>query len=75
MTFVRIDTQGESKVAIVNTEQITYLTEGIYGATIHFDSGEYLVCAGDLAEMSQKLFGSAAADSGSFMLMKMPEGG
>lgn len=57
MSFVRLAIQGESHLGIVNTEQITYITQGLYGASIHFASGEYLVCDGDLDEVSAKLFG------------------
>ena len=59
MSYVKLTIQGESHLGIVNTDQITYITQGIYGASIHFTSGEYLVCDGDLDEVAQKLFGAA----------------
>lgn len=65
MSFVKLSIQGESHLGIVNTDQITYLTQGIYGASIHFASGEYLVCNGDLDEVAEKLFPSAQQATGS----------
>ena len=73
MSFVRLQTQGESPLAIVNTEQIAYMTEGIYGASIHFVSGEYLVCVGDLAEVTEKLFGDVSKSEAPFMMLRKPE--
>lgn len=61
MSFVRLAIQGESHLGIVNTDQITYITQGLYGASIHFASGEYLVCDGDLDEVSAQLFSNVAA--------------
>lgn len=58
MGYVKLAIQGESHLGIVNTDQITYITQGIYGASIHFSSGEYLVCDGDLDEVAEKLFGT-----------------
>lgn len=61
MRLVKIDTQGESHTAIVNPDQIAYLAEGIYGTSIHFSSGEYIVCQGELNEVAERLFGEAEA--------------
>lgn len=63
MAFVELETQGESHRAIVNTDQIAYLSEGIYGTSIHFASGEYIVCVGELEDVRQRLFGEAPAES------------
>lgn len=60
MRFVEIETQGESHTAIVNTAQVAFLAEGVYGTSIHFASGEYLVCIGELREVAERLFGGEA---------------
>lgn len=71
MGYVKLPIQGESHLGIVNTDQITYITQGIYGASIHFSSGEYLVCDGDLDEVAEKLFGAGdqTASSDGFLLI------
>ncbi|MDE2436772.1 MAG: hypothetical protein KGM49_10975 [Sphingomonadales bacterium] len=61
MRLVKIDTQGESQAAIVNPDQIAYLAEGIYGTAIHFSSGEYIVCQGELAAVAEQLFAEGEA--------------
>ena len=40
---------------VVNTDQITYLREDVYGTAIHFTSGEHIVCPGDIAPLIAKL--------------------
>ena len=72
MPYVRLETQGESHVAIVNTDQVTYLAEGIYGTAVHLTSGDYLVCVGELAEVAEKLFGTPGARERRFMLAGDP---
>ena len=57
MRYVEVETQGESKSAIVNCEQIAYLAESIYGTAIHFTSGEYMICVGELRDVAERLFG------------------
>jgi hypothetical protein len=63
MALVELETQGESHRALVNTEQIAYIAEGIYGTSIHFASGEYIVCVGDLEDVRQRLFGAVIPES------------
>lgn len=63
MAYIELETQGESHRAVINTEQIAYLSEGIYGTSVHFSSGEYLVCVGELDDIVRRLFGDQAQDS------------
>lgn len=63
MALVELETQGESHRALVNTDQIAYIAEGIYGTSIHFASGEYIVCMGDLDEVKDRLFGTPPPES------------
>lgn len=56
MRYVEVETQGESRTAIVNTEHVAYLAESIYGTSIHFVSGEYIICLGDVHEIANRLF-------------------
>jgi hypothetical protein len=63
MALVEIETQGESHRVVINTDQIAYIGEGIYGTSVHFASGEYVVCIGDLEDVKQRLFGSAEPES------------
>lgn len=69
MRLVRFETQGESHSAMINPEQVSFLAEGIYGTSIHFASGEYIVCVGDLAEVAARLQGDNAADAGEHYLI------
>ncbi|MBS0475611.1 MAG: hypothetical protein JSR28_10780 [Proteobacteria bacterium] len=61
MHLVRLETQGESQAAMINPDQIAYLAEGLYGTSVHFASGEYLICSGELDDVARKLFGARAA--------------
>jgi len=63
MALVELETQGESHRAVVNTDQIAYISQGIYGTSIHFASGEYIVCVGDLEEVKERLFGAPEPES------------
>lgn len=69
MRYVEVETQGESKTAIVNCSQVAYLAESIYGTAIHFASGEYLICIGELREVAVQLFGENSEE----MLMLQPK--
>jgi hypothetical protein len=69
MRYVEVETQGESKSAIVNCSNVAYLAESIYGTAIHFTSGEYLVCVGELREIAERLFGESSEE----MLMLQPK--
>ena len=71
MRYVEVETQGESKTAVVNCSQVAYLAESIYGTSIHFTSGEYLVCIGELREIAERLFGENSEE----MLMLQPKAG
>ncbi len=62
MRYVEVETQGESKSAIVNCSQVSYLAESIYGTAIHFTSGEYLICTGALREVAERLFGASSEE-------------
>lgn len=68
MRYVEVETQGESKSAIVNCEQVAYLAESIYGTAIHLTSGEYLICIGELREVAERLFGTSKEE----MLLLQP---
>ena len=63
MAYIELETSGDSHRAVINTGQIAYLSEGIYGTSIHFTSGEYLVCVGDLDDVMQQQFSGQAHDS------------
>lgn len=56
MHLVKLDTQGESQSALINPDHVAYLAESIYGTAIHFASGEYIVCMGELEEVAARLF-------------------
>ena len=62
MHYIEVETQGESKRVIVNCDHVSYLAESIYGATIHFDSGESIVCVGELRDIAERLFGDELAE-------------
>lgn len=57
MHLIKFETQGESHTAMVNPEQIAFIAEGLYGTSIHFASGEYLICHGDLEDVAARLSG------------------
>lgn len=59
MNLIKFDTQGESHTAMVNPEQVAFLAEGIYGTSIHFASGEYIICQGEIDDVAARLFGAA----------------
>ena len=63
MRYVEVETQGESKTAIVNSDQVAYLAESIYGTAIHFASGEYLICVDTIHEIAAKLFGKVGENA------------
>ena len=71
MRYVEVETQGESKSAIVNCSQVAYLAESIYGTAIHFTSGEYLICVGELRDIAERLFGASSEE----MLLLQPNAG
>ena len=55
MPFIELATQGESKNAIVNTDHISFVTEGVYGPCMHFISGEHIVCVAEPDELTALL--------------------
>ena len=59
MHLVKFETQGESHTAMVNPDQVAFIAEGLYGTSIHFSSGEYVICHGELDDVAQRLFGNA----------------
>ncbi|WP_296680056.1 hypothetical protein [Novosphingobium sp.] len=61
MQLVKFETQGESHTAMVNPDQVAFLAEGLYGTSIHFASGEYVICHGELDDIAHKLFGPKPA--------------
>ncbi|WP_309622726.1 hypothetical protein [Novosphingobium sp.] len=50
----------EGHTTVVNTEQITYLREDVYGTAIHFSSGEHVICAMGIESLMLKLQDNAA---------------
>ena len=62
MPFVTVE-HDSNQMTIVNTDQVTYLREDLYGTAIHFSSGEHVICPMDIDAMSEKLFGKAGKDS------------
>ena len=63
MHLVKIDTQGESPTAMVNPAQVAYIAEGMYGTSIHFASGEYVICHGEIDDIARKLTEGGASES------------
>ena len=55
MPFIELATQGESSNAIVNTDHIAFVTEGVYGPCMHFGSGEHIVCVAEMDELKAVL--------------------
>ena len=49
----------EGHTTVVNTEQITYLREDVYGTAIHFSSGEHVICPISIESLMLKLQGNA----------------
>lgn len=47
--------QHEGHATVVNTEQITYLRQDVYGTAIHFSSGEHVICPMDIDALVLKL--------------------
>ena len=45
----------EGHTTIVNTDQITYLRQDVYGTAIHFASGEHIICAQEIDTVVAKL--------------------
>lgn len=62
MHLVKFETQGESHTAMVNPDQVAFIAEGLYGTSIHFASGEYVICHGELDDVAQRLFGGGASE-------------
>lgn len=62
MHLVKFDTQGESQTAMVNPEQVAFIAAGLYGTSIHFASGEYLICHGELDDVAERLSGGAPTE-------------
>ncbi len=65
MPFIELATQGESSNAIVNTKQIAFITEGVYGPCMHFASGEHIVCVAEMSEL-KALLDSMPLGNGSY---------
>lgn len=63
MPFRTVD-QEEGQTTIVNTNEITYLREDIYGTAIHFTSGDHIICPGELNTVLERLFGESAVRIG-----------
>lgn len=61
MALISIETTGESKKAYVNSAHVSYLSENMYGTSIHFDSGEYVITTMPIEEVSALIFGEDAA--------------
>ena len=63
MHLVKLDTQGESPFALVNPDHVAYLAQSIYGTAVHFASGEYIVCLGELEDVAGQLFGASSSEA------------
>ncbi|MFC0589959.1 hypothetical protein ACFFF7_11085 [Novosphingobium aquiterrae] len=63
MHLVKFETQGESQTALINPQQVAYIAEGLYGTSIHFASGEYVICHGDIDDIAQRLTEGGGSDS------------
>lgn len=50
----------EGHTTVVNTEQITYLREDVYGTAIHFSSGEHVICTIEIESLMAKLQGNSS---------------
>lgn len=48
---------------VVNTDQITYLRQDVYGTAIHFSSGEHIICSGDVEALIGKLQSRQSAET------------
>ncbi|MFM5886500.1 MAG: hypothetical protein ACKOQ3_14430 [Novosphingobium sp.] len=63
MHLVKFETQGESQTAMVNPQQVAYIAEGLYGTSIHFASGEYVICHGELDDIAKRLSEGGGGES------------
>jgi hypothetical protein len=50
----------EGHTTVVNTDQITYLREDVYGTAIHFSSGEHVICTIGIDTLMAKLQGNSS---------------
>lgn len=62
MKLALVDSE-EGHTTVVNTEQITYLRQDVYGTAIHFASGEHIICALDIDTVLGKLDAPQSAES------------
>ena len=62
MPFVTVE-RDSNQMTIINTDQVTYLREDVYGTAIHFSSGEHVICPIDIDAMSEKLFGKSVKET------------
>jgi hypothetical protein len=53
----------QGHITVVNSEQVTYLRQDGYGTSIHFTSGEYIVCPKDMDYVIARLRDEAAPES------------
>lgn len=54
MTFVTIEHDANHTVA-VNTDLITYLRQDVYGTSVHFTSGEHIICPMEMDALMERL--------------------
>jgi hypothetical protein len=73
MTFATIE-NDDGNVTIVNTDQITYVRQDMYGIAIHFTSGEHVVCPLELDTLKARLFGEQPLEQ-SLILQSAPASG
>ncbi|PKB14203.1 hypothetical protein B0I00_2835 [Novosphingobium kunmingense] len=62
MRLVMFETQGESHTAAVNPDQVAFLAQGLYGTSIHFGSGEYVICTLEIEDVAARLSASGSSD-------------
>lgn len=55
MPLVEIERSELGEVTIVNPDQITYLRQDIYGTSVHFSSGEHIICSAEMDDVVAQL--------------------
>jgi len=55
MPLVEIERSELGEVTVVNPDQITYLRQDIYGTSVHFSSGEHIICSSELDDVVAQL--------------------
>lgn len=55
MPLIEIERSELGEATIVNTDHITYLRHDIYGTSVHFSSGEHIICSSELDDVVAQL--------------------